>query len=97
MVFEKNDNYLKIRLLTKIRLLGRNSKIRSDENLPGCIEVLHAEFHDAPTSNEKDLRSRTNRQADRQTNRQVCAGNYPLHHTGFTGGVCSMQHKYGLV
>ena len=53
--FRKNDNYLKIRLLAKIRLLGRNSKIRSDKNLPGCIEVLHAEFRDAPTNSKKSI------------------------------------------
>ena len=53
--FRKNDNYLKIRLLAKIRLLGRNSKIHSNENLSGCIEVLHAEFHDAPTNSTKSL------------------------------------------
>ena len=29
-------------------------KIRPDENLPGCLEVRHAEFHDDPTSNAKD-------------------------------------------
>ena len=51
----KNDNYKNIyRLLAKIILLDRNSKIRPDENLPGCLDVLHTEFHDAPTSNEND-------------------------------------------
>ena len=50
--FRKNDNYLKIRLFAKIRLLGRNSKIRSGEDTPRCLEVLHAEFHDAPTLNQ---------------------------------------------
>ena len=34
----------------KIKIL----KIRSDENLPACLEVLHAEFYDDPTSNKKD-------------------------------------------
>ena len=35
-------------------LLGRNSKFCSGEDTPGCLEVLHAEFHDAQTSNTKD-------------------------------------------
>ena len=51
--FRKNDNYLKIRLLAKIRLLGRNSKIRSGEDTLGYLEVLHAKFHDAPTNSKK--------------------------------------------
>ena len=53
--FRKNDNYLKIRLLAKIRLLGRNSKIRSGEDTLGYLEVLHAKFHDAPTNSKKSL------------------------------------------
>ena len=53
--FRKNGNYLKIRHLAKIRLLGRNSKIRSNENRPVCIEVLHAEFRDVPTNSRKSL------------------------------------------
>ena len=53
--FRKNDNYLKIRLFAKIRPLGRNSKIRSDEDTLGCLEVLHAEFHDAPTNSKKSI------------------------------------------
>ena len=52
--FRKNDNYLKIRLLAKIRLLGRNSKIHSGGDTLGYLEVLHAEFHGAPISDEKD-------------------------------------------
>ena len=50
----KKYNYLKIRLFVKIRLLGQNSKIRSGEDTLGCLEVLHAEFHGAPTSDKKD-------------------------------------------
>ena len=46
--FRKNDNYL------KIRLLGRNSKIRSGEDTLGCLEVLHDKFHDAPTNSKKN-------------------------------------------
>ena len=53
--FRKNDNYLKIRLLAKIRLLGRNSKIRSGEDTLGYLEVLHAKFRDAPTNSKKSL------------------------------------------
>ena len=34
----------------KIKIL----KIRLGENHPGCLEVIHAEFHDASTSNAKD-------------------------------------------
>ena len=49
----KNNNYLKIRLFAKIRHLGRNSKIRSGEDTPRCLEVLHTKFHDAPTNSKK--------------------------------------------
>ena len=55
IIIRKKYNYKKIRLFAKIRLLGRNSKFRSDEDTPRCLEVLHAEVHDAPTLNKKGL------------------------------------------
>ena len=42
--FLKNDNYLKIILLAKIRLLGRNSKIGSGEDILECLDMLQAGF-----------------------------------------------------
>ena len=53
--FRKQYHYLKIRRFAKIRLLGHNSKFCSDEDTPECIEVLHAEFRDAPTNSRKSL------------------------------------------
>ena len=51
--FRKQYHYLKIRRFAKIRLLGHNSKICSGEDTQECIEVLHAEFRDAPTNSKK--------------------------------------------
>ena len=34
-------------------LLGHNSKFCSDEDTLECIEVLHADFRDAPTNSKK--------------------------------------------
>ena len=49
-----NAKKLKIRLFSKIRLLGQNSKICLDKNTPRYLEYLHFDFHDSPTSNGWD-------------------------------------------
>ena len=46
-----NAKIPKNRLFSKIRLLGQNSKIRSDKNTPRYLEYLHVDFYDRPTSN----------------------------------------------
>ena len=51
--FSKKWQLSKIRLFAKIRLLGRNSKIRLGEDTLRCLKVLHAKFHDAPTNSKK--------------------------------------------
>ena len=40
-------------MFCKISLLGHNSKFCSDEDTLECIEVIHADFRDAPTNSKK--------------------------------------------